>query len=289
MRIADMYGKETIISFEVFPPKKEGEESVIDDTLLKLSKLSPAFISVTYGAGGSKRDATVNIAKKIAKLGVTPLAHLTCVCATRADITPQLDALKAAQVENILALRGDIPKGISWGEAFKSFAHASDLACFAKKRGDFCIGAASYPEAHFESQSLEKDIQNLKKKHDAGVEFFITQLFFENWIYFRFVDRLRASGIDAPVSAGVMPVLEERQILRMASLCGCSIPSSLTRMMAKYSGSPGDFQKAGMEFAAKQIEGLISSGASGVHIYSMNRWQQTCRILEMVRGSSTSV
>lgn len=276
-----MYGEHTLLSFEVFPPKRDADESLIDEAIKKLAELSPAFISVTYGAGGSKRELTVELAKKVASHGATPLAHLTCVCASRADIAPQLEALREAQIENILALRGDIPDGVSWGEAFKSFAHASDLAALIKRRGDFCVGGAAYPETHFECQSLEKDIQNLKKKHEAGAEFFISQLFFENWTYFRFVDRLRAAGIDAPVSAGVMPVLEEKQILRMASLCGCSIPASLTRMMARYAGSPEDFQKAGKEYAARQIEGLISGRADGVHVYSMNRWRHTRDILYM--------
>jgi methylenetetrahydrofolate reductase (NADPH) len=280
MKISHIYKKKKpVISFEVFPPKADAPLDTIYETVEKLSTLSPAYFSVTYGAGGGNRERTVEIASTIKnRFGVEALAHLTCTCTPPDDVDRYLDALHDNNVENVLALRGDVPKGMTREQAFPGYAHASELVSHINRRGSFCIASAAYPEWHFESASPEEDVYYLKKKADNGAEFFITQLFFDNQAFFVFLDRLRRAGIDIPVSAGLMPILDASQILRMTSLSGCSIPAALSRLMARYPEKE-DFAKAGLEYAANQYMQLYTAGVDGIHLYSMNRHSQIMQIV----------
>ena len=270
MKISSIYKeKKTVFSLEVFPPKKTSSEDTIYSTLDGLRSLSPDFISVTYGAGGNVADnKTRRIAEIIKKeYGIESMAHLTCVSTGADDADLIVRDLQSAGIENILALRGDVnperpPKN--------DFRYASDLVSFIAERGDFDIGGACYPEGHSEASSLDADIDNLKKKVDAGVTFLISQLFFDNSFFFDFTERAMRKGIDVPVSAGIMPVTNKKQIERMVTMCGALIPADLARLMSKYSDDPVSLADAGIEYASRQIEGLISGGVRGIHIYTMN-------------------
>lgn len=270
MRISDIYKqKKTVFSLEVFPPKKADSIDTIYDTLDGLRGVRPDFISVTYGAGGNvANNKTRSIAEIIKKqYGIESMAHLTCVSTSKDDADAILRDFSEHGVENILALRGDIsperpPKD--------DFRYASDLAAFIKENGSFDIGGACYPEVHTEAKSAEEDIANLKKKVDAGASFLISQLFFDNSYFFKFEERAAASGIDVPVSAGIMPVTSKRQIERMVTMCGASIPRKLAKLMSKWADDPDSLTEAGIEYASHQIEGLISHGARGIHLYTMN-------------------
>ncbi len=270
MKISDLYkNKNTVFSLEVFPPKKTDSIDAIYATLDGLKDVFPDFISVTYGAGGNVADnKTRSIAEIIKKdYGIESMAHLTCVSTSKTDAGRILDDFSEHGIENILALRGDIsperpPKN--------DFGYASDLVSFIKDHGDFDVGGACYPEGHTEAPSRGADIENLKKKVDAGTTFLITQLFFDNDFYFSFCDRAGKAGIDVPVSAGIMPVTNKKQIERMVTMCGASIPRKLARLMAKYAEDPESLTEAGIEYAWRQIEGLIKGGVRGIHLYTMN-------------------
>ncbi|MGI6169041.1 MAG: methylenetetrahydrofolate reductase [NAD(P)H] [Christensenellales bacterium] len=280
MKLSEMYKKrKPVISFEVFPPKPDSSLDNIYETVEKLSTLSPAYFSVTYGASGGNRERTVEIASTIKnRFKVESLAHLTCTCTTPDDIDRYLDELDANGVENVLALRGDVPKGMERNQAFVGYHHANELVSHITNRNSFCVASAAYPEWHFESQSPEEDIYYLKKKVDAGAEFFISQLCFDNQAFFIFLDRLRRANIHIPVSAGLMPILDPSQILRMTSLSGCSIPAALSKLMARYTDKD-DFAKAGLEYAANQYMQLYAAGVDGIHLYSMNRHSQIMQIV----------
>lgn len=275
--------KELTLSFEIFPPKADSPVDVIYTTLAGLSKLNPDFISVTYGAGGSNKGRALEIAALVKNTyGVEPLAHLTCVGASREETADQIRKMSEAGIENILALRGDVPKDMDPEHAFTAIPHASDLIAQIRKTApDCCIGAAAYPEVHAESDSRAQDLCYLKKKADEGAAFFITQLFFDNDAYFRLCDYLEALNVKAPVVAGIMPMLNPEQILRMATLCGCSIPAGISHLIARYKNRPDDFRKAGMEYAERQIDALVRGGARGIHLYSMNKAEE---ITEIVRA-----
>jgi methylenetetrahydrofolate reductase (NADPH) len=267
------------ISFEIFPPKPEYPIETIYTTIAELKPLAPDFISVTYGAGGSSRERTVEIASAAQnRWGLVSLAHLTCMGSTPAEVEEILEELEQEGVRNVLAMRGDPrPEG-----GASHFLHASDLIRHIRRGhfSDFSLGAASYPEGHPECPSLEEDLVHLKEKVDAGADFLVTQLFFDNEIFFRFVDTVRAAGIEVPVLAGVMPVLNSRQIGRIVSLCGASIPPRFARIMSRYEHSPDALAEAGMAYATEQIIDLLSWGADGVHLYTMNRPDVARRIME---------
>lgn len=270
MKISELYkNKKTVFSLEVFPPKKTDSIDAIYSTLDGLKDVSPDFISVTYGAGGNVADnKTRSIAQIIKKdYGIESMAHLTCVSTTRSDAGLILDDFSEHGIENILALRGDIspdrpPKN--------DFRYASDLAKFIRENGDFDIGGACYPEGHAEAESFDADIENLKKKVDSGVSFLISQLFFDNDFFFDFSEAAEKAGINAPVSAGIMPVTNKKQIERMVTMCGASIPKKLANLMTKYADDPESMTDAGIEYARAQIEGLIRRGVRGIHLYTMN-------------------
>jgi len=272
--------KGPVFSFEIFPPKREYPIESIYETIEELITLDPDFVSVTYGAAGGTKDRTVEIAGYIKnRWGKPPLAHLTCIGAHQEDILRMLDELSSLEVKNVLALRGDPPKdGPSEGGDFK---YAKDLVHFIRKQrpGDFCIAGAAYPEGHVEAPSMACDLINLKKKVEEGVSFLITQLFFDNELFLSFRDVARSLGINIPITAGIMPVLNAKQISRMVSLCGASIPSPLAHLIARYERDPEGLHEAGLEYAINQIKGLISEGADGIHLYTMNKPEVAKRIM----------
>ena len=273
MHIAQKYAeKRPLISFEIFPPKKQSGLDTIGDTIRMLSVEEPDFISVTCGAGGSGSiGLTGDIASLIKREGKSePLAHLTCVSAGRTAIHDTLSALRAGGVDNVLALRGDPTVGADSGQASGDYRHASDLIADIHAFGGFCIGSAAYPEGHVDCEDIYQDLYHLKHKQDSGVDFFISQLFFDNDYFYRFFDRARSAGISIPVSAGVMPILGRSQVERMIFMCGASLPSPIIRMLHKYEHNPADLRKAGIERAVRQMEDLIHHEVDGVHIYTMN-------------------
>lgn len=261
--------KKTVFSFEIFPPKKTSSIQTIYDTLDALSGLSPDFISVTYGAGGNPADrSTVQIASTIKhKYNIEPLAHLTCVNSTHEHIGLILDDLRQNGIENILALRGDINPNIP---PQTDYRHACDLIRELNTCGEFDLAAACYPEGHPECPNMEDDILHLKQKVDAGATHLISQLFFDNNDFYNFLYRVREAGIMVPIEAGIMPVTNRKQIERMVSLCGASLPKKFVKIMHRYGDDPAAMQDAGIAYAVEQIVDLISNGVQGIHLYTMN-------------------
>ncbi|MDR2712195.1 MAG: methylenetetrahydrofolate reductase [Clostridiales bacterium] len=276
MTIKDLYRqKQPLFSLEVFPPKKESDSDIgaLYGTLGQIAGLSPDFISVTCGAGGiGGKNNTIGIADYIqSRLTVPALAHLTCITATHSDLEAAVGEMSACNVGNVLALRGDIPPG---GQlpASPGYRYAGELIRDLRKRKkDLCIGAACYPEGHIDCSEIDIDIEHLRRKEEAGADFLISQLFFENEIFYSFLERVRAAGITLPISAGVMPILSRSQIQRMIFLCGASLPSRIIKILHKYEHDPADLRAAGIEYAAAQASELAGLGADGVHIYTMNR------------------
>ena len=262
--------KKNSISFEVFPPKKDGEFEAAFETLDALSALSPDFISVTYGAGGSTSDFTVSIASNIQNnMGVNTLAHLTCVKADKQTIFNTLDTLKANNIENILALRGDIPEGFD--KESMDYKYASEMIADIKKYGDFCIGGACYPEGHLESANMEEDIAHLKMKVEAGCEFLTTQMFFDNNILYSYLYKIRERGITVPIVAGIMPVTNAKQIVRSCKLSGTYLPQRFKAIVDRFGDNPKAMKEAGIAYATDQIIDLLANGVNNIHVYSMNR------------------
>jgi methylenetetrahydrofolate reductase (NADPH) len=284
MKIIDIYqNNKPVVSLEIFPPRPDTPISKIYSSLEHFSKLNPAFISVTYGAGGGRRQRTVELTSVIKnKYGVESMAHLTCIGHSKEEIDTILDHLEENNIENVLALRGDPPID-NEGYDFSSgdFQYASDLVSHIARRNRFCIGAAAYVEGHVECPRISLDLENLKKKVDAGVDFLITQLFFDNKWYYDFVERTTALGINCPIIPGIMPVFRAEQIKSIAAKSGCSIPANLVLTMDKYGKNPDDMRQAGIEYAAKQIKDLIANGAPGVHIYTMNRPVSIRKLIHM--------
>ena len=271
MKLRELFGKgRTVFSCEVFPPKKTAPVDSIYRTLDGLKDIKPDFISVTYGAGGSSNvnQSTAEIAALIEnQYHIPAMAHLTCVAAGREDVDRILAELKESGVENILALRGDVnpdypPK--------TDFRYASELVAYIRERGDFGISAACYPEGHFESPDLVSDIRHLKEKVDAGAQHLVSQLFFDNDDFFRFLERARIAGVDVPIEAGIMPIQSRSSIQRMVTMCGATIPSKLTRILARYGDHPQALREASLAYAIDQITDLIAGGADGIHLYTMN-------------------
>ena len=283
MKISEIIKKETpSLSFEVFPPKNSESYESIKSSALEIAKLNPDFMSVTYGAGGTTGSYTIDIAESIVRTGVTPIAHLTCVCSSRDKIRKTLSEIKARGVENILALRGDMPQGMT--EKSLDFTHASDLVKEIKDFGGFCIGGACYPEGHTECDSFTKDIQNLKIKVDAGCEFLTTQMFFDNHILFNFLYKIREAGITVPVIPGIMPVTNAAQIKRICSLSGTVLPRKFIRMVDRFGDNPAAMKQAGIAYATEQIIDIYSNGINAVHVYSMNKPDVAEKIQSNLKG-----
>ncbi len=274
MYIRDLFAnKKPVLSLEIFPPKKESPIEVIYETIQGLQDLRPDFISVTYGAGGSNTKRTVEIASLLKnKYGIEALAHLTCIASTKEQINLIITELEQQGIENILALRGDMPTDPDF--EFPNplhFRYAQDLTAYLKEHSSVCIGGACYPEGHIEASSMEADIQFLAEKVAAGAEFLITQLFFDNELFYRFMELARDKGITVPISAGIMPVLNRKQIERITSLSGASLPKKFQRMLEKYEHNPEALKEAGIAYATEQIIDLLSWGVDGIHLYTMNK------------------
>ncbi len=259
-------------SLEFFPPKKDMPISSVYDAIKELSQYGPAFVSVTYGAGGSNTKRTIEVVSHVKDTyRLEAIAHLTCVGADKKDIDDVLTKLAGHGIYNVLALRGDIPEGMDTKDAFSHYKHASDLIKDIKKRGEYTIAAAAYPEGHVESVSLDKDIEFLHMKVQAGADFFISQLCFDKYALECFYEKLDKADIEVPVLTGIMPVLNSKQIIRMALLSACSIPASLSKIISRYGDNADDFRKAGLEYAVDQINYLIDNGINKFHLYTMNK------------------
>lgn len=273
MKIKELYQEnQPQISFEVFPPKKESDAETIMASLDQMTALKPAFISVTYGAGGSGNSGkTTEIASAIKnKFGVESLAHLTAITAKKETIVATLQDLKAHQIENIMALRGDIPVDFT-GDPNGDFLYAKDLIAFIKEQGDFCVGAACYPEGHIDCADLPANYDHLLQKQQAGADFFVSQLFFDNQQFYRFYEEARKHGVTVPLIAGIMPILGKSQVQRMIFTCGVSLPSRIIRILHQYENDPESLRQAGIEYACEQIEDLYRHGIHQIHVYSMNK------------------
>lgn len=258
------------LSCELFPPKQGAELQNSLEIVNRIAAVKPSYMSVTYGAGGSTVGYSAALAKEVQDNGLPALAHLTCVKADEEKITEVLQQLQGHGVNNILALRGDIPADMQ-GDHQGSFAHASDLMRFVKEQGDFCVGGAAYPEGHPESGSLEQDIENTKHKVEAGVDFLVTQMFFDNTILYNYMFRLLRAGINVPVVPGIMPVTNAKQIIRICQLSGTKLPPQFRAMVEKFADKPEALKQAGIAYATGQIIDLIANGFDNVHIYTMNK------------------
>ncbi|MEA2272503.1 MAG: methylenetetrahydrofolate reductase [Solirubrobacteraceae bacterium] len=276
---------EPVFSFEFFPPKTEEGEATLKETLQTLSSLQPDFVSVTYGAGGTTRDRTVELTKWIKQdVGIEAMAHLSCVGATSERLREILDQVEEAGIENILALRGDPPRGeTEWKPTPGGLSYSTELAALAAENYGFCIGAACFPEVHPEAPSLEHDLRFLKEKVAAGARFLITQLFFDNALYFRWVDQARAAGIDLPIIPGIIPITNLDQIKRFTSMCGASIPAVLLEQLEARADDSGAVAELGVAYATLQCADLLAGGAPGVHFYTLNRSPATRAILSALK------
>lgn len=281
MKIKELFKqKQPTISFEVFPPNKIYTLEKVYEVIDELSLLKPDFMSVTYGAGGSTRRNTVDIASKIKNINnIEALAHLTCIGATKKEIDEILKDLNKNNIENIMALRGDIPQECE--NKIGEFSHANDLIKYIKEYGDFSIGGAFYPEGHQETNDL-LDLFNLKTKVDSGTDFLISQIFFENEKFYEFKEKLGKLNIKTPLIAGVMPITNGKQIRRITSMCGCSIPEKLKKILDRYEDNPITMREAGIAYAMEQIIELISDDIAGIHIYTMNRVEASKKIMENI-------
>lgn len=282
MKVRELFKEKTVFSFEVFPPKKTSTVDVIYQTLDELSGLKPDFISVTFGAGGSGNSFfALDIASRIKESGLIPVLHLPCINFTRAEIDSTLAEAQACGIENILALRGDINPDIP---PVKDFEHASDLITYLRGKGDFDIAGACYPECHPDAETLDEDIDNLKIKVEAGADHLITQLFFDNDSFYDFRDKAAAKGINVPIEAGIMPVVNKNQIERMVTTCGASLPRKFVKIMQRYEHQPEALRDAGIAYAINQIVDLAASGVDGIHLYTMNNAYVARKISEAVSG-----
>lgn len=279
MKIKDILsqGKPTL-SFEVFPPKTEDKYESVEQAAMEIAKIKPAFMSVTYGAGGGTSRYTVDIAATLQEqCGVTPLAHLTCVSSTREKVRSVLAELEEKKIENVLALRGDIPAD---GNVAMDYRYASELIAEIKQAGDFCIGAACYPEGHVESVNKTADIAHLKEKVEAGCDFVTTQMFFDNNILYNYLYRIRETGVTVPVVAGIMPVTNVSQIKRICAMSGTYLPSRFQAIVDRFGDHPAAMKQAGIAYATEQIIDLIANGVNGIHVYSMNKPDVAAKIRE---------
>jgi methylenetetrahydrofolate reductase (NADPH) len=274
-------------SFEFFPPKTPEGEKNLWENLEDLRSLEPGFVSVTYGAGGSTRDRTIGLVTQIKKnTGIEAMAHLTCVGHSRDELAEVLDTLAAAKIENVLPLRGDPPKGQATFQAAEGgFSYATELVDFIRSRDySFCLGGACYPEGHVDTPSRDVDLKNLKAKVDAGLDFLITQLFFDNAFYFDFVERARRSGINIPIVPGIMPITSFEQINRFVRLCGATLPMRLTLQLEKVKDNPEAVMQLGVAHATVQCIELLQRGVPGIHFYTLNRSPATRMIVSALRA-----
>lgn len=270
----------TGLSFEVFPPKKDDEFDNVYPILQQLAGLRPDFISCTYGAGGSRAGKTIEITSYIRQqLQIDAIAHITCVGFTKEDLHRNCEALQEAGVNHVLALRGDRPQSMS-DEQFDSreFYYATDLVRHLKEHTGLQISGACYPEKHFEAPSLEEDLRHLKEKVEAGVTSLVSQMFFDNTFFYRFLDKAHAMGIHVPIHAGIMPITTAKQLGTTVSLSGSSVPKALADIIATYGDDKEDMRKAGIDYAVRQIRDLREHGVDGIHIYSMNKVKTTTEI-----------
>lgn len=291
MRISELFSSQSgpVFSFEFFPPKTDAGYDSLLHTIGELAPLRPGFVSVTYGAGGSTRDRTIELVSHIKNnLGIEAMAHLTCVGASRDEISAVLDRLEAEGIENVIPLRGDPPAGEENFTAHPDgLAYASDLVAMIKaQHRPFCLATACYPESHVEALSPEADLANLVRKIDNGAEVAISQLFFDNRFYFEFLERARATGITVPIVAGIMPITNVSQIERFTKMCGASIPAGLHERLQQVRDDPKAVEALGVEHATAQCAELLDGGAPGIHFYTLNRSRSTRDILEAVRPAS---
>ncbi len=274
MKITDLLNNDSLtLSFEVFPPKTETGFDSVKEATEKIAELKPAFMSVTYGAGGGTSKYTLDIAKNIKeRYGVPTLAHLTCVSSTKETVHRRIADMKAAHIENVMALRGDIPDSMT--ETDRSgwdYRYAIDLVRELKNEGSFCIGGACYPEIHPESRNQKEDVLRLKEKVDAGCDFLTTQMFFDNNLLYNFLYKIREQGITVPVIPGVMPITNANQIERAIRLSGSFMPRRFVSLVDKFGGDPAAMKQAGIVYATDQIIDLFANGIKNVHVYSMNK------------------
>lgn len=286
MKIIDkLKQKKPSISFEFFPPKTQQAEEQLFNTIKDLQPLNPTFVSITYGAGGSTREKTREVVKRVhEETDLTVMAHLTCIAHTQQEIVEILEDYKKIGIQNILALRGDLPVDRK-EEILKGCRHADGLVRLIREKfGDYyCIAVASYPEKHPESPNIERDILNFKKKVDAGADFSITQMFFDNRFFYDFLDRIRKEGINIPVLAGIMPITNFSQISKFAHMCGATIPEDIVKKFEKFIDSPEDTKKLGIEIATQQCIDLINNGVDGLHFYTLNKSDATLIIYENIK------
>lgn len=282
MKIIDIINSDKpSLSMEVFPPKTTDSFLSVQIATEKIAVLNPDFMSVTYGAGGGTSQFTAEIAGNLQdKYDVPVLAHLSCVSSSKAEIRQQLDLLKSKGIENILALRGDIPDGMNRDHLDYSFA--SELTAEIRAYGGFCIGGACYPESHPESENSFHDLKHLKQKVDAGCEFLTTQMFFDNNLLYNFIYRARNAGIDVPIVAGIMPVTNPKSIKRICRISGSALPQRFVRIVDRYGDNPEAMKQAGIAYATEQIIDLYANGVKAVHVYSMNKPDVAQKIMENV-------
>lgn len=285
MKIKDKFAvKKPLVSFEIFPPKVNYPVDTIYDAIDELNDLNPDFMSVTYGAGGSTKDKTVEISSYIQnKYNLSSIAHVTCISSSKNEINNILSSLEENEIQNVLALRGDYPSDKS---AFKlpddGFKNSLELIEYFKNNSSLCVGAACYPEKHPDAKDLRSDIEFLKRKAEAGADFLVTQMFFDNELFYDFYDKTQQKNINVPIITGILPLLNKKQITTIVGLTGNSVPKKLRRILEKYENNPEALQEAGMSFAISQIVDLLSWGVDGVHIYTMNKPSTARKILESI-------
>jgi methylenetetrahydrofolate reductase (NADPH) len=284
MRIAELFGRgRPVFSFEFFPPRTDKGYELLYRSIEELKRLDPDFVSVTWGAGGSTRRKTVELVGRIQQqLGVTAMAHLSCIGSSSAQLATTLDRLRDTGIENVLALGGDRPP--DYVPPPDGFGYANELVSFIRSRWDFCLGAACYPETHKDAPSPEADLANLVRKVEAGVDFLITQLFFDNQDYFDFLPRARAAGIQLPIVPGIMPIISVANIRRMAALSGAKLPPELARRLADVEHDDGLTMDVGVEWATLQCRELLDRGVPGIHFYTLNKSPASRRIFESLTG-----
>jgi methylenetetrahydrofolate reductase (NADPH) len=288
MKIKDLFARgKRVFSFEFFPPKDDAGVAALFETVTHLKELEPSFVSVTYGAGGSTRRKTVEITKRIKQeLGIEAMSHLTCVGHGREEISAVLDDIEAAGIENIMTLRGDAPRGeTQFVPHAQGFGHANELVTFIRSRKPgFCLGVAGYPEGHPEAPSKEEDLANLKRKVDAGADFIVTQLFFDNRDYFDLRERAARIGISLPIVPGIMPITDVAQIKRFTQMCGAKIPAALLAQLETADGNKDRVAEIGIAHSTEQCRALLENGAPGIHFYTLNKSLSTRTILSNLKA-----
>jgi methylenetetrahydrofolate reductase (NADPH) len=285
MDLKEIYKKnKTVLSFEVFPPKDDLDgfkKDKLIEVLKDLKKFKPSLISLTYGAGGTNREASLDLVKRIKKeTALEIMPHFTCVCSSKNQIEQYLEDIKELKIENILALRGDEPQNID--VCHLDFKYANELVSFIKANTELSIGVAGYPEGHIACPSLELDIRNLKRKVNAGADVIYTQLFFDNEKFYKFIDLIRKEGIEIPVAAGILPVTSYNQLNKMINLCRVSLPEKFKTDLEKFKENPADIEKLGIEFAINQCKNLVENGIEGLHFYTLNKSKAVSAILDEI-------